>query len=165
MVADFEMDRAGMRQVARGQELRGSVRQIILRARAYAESIAPRRTGAYASSFEIRYSRITIRGMRRIAARLVNTDPQAALIEWGSKRTPAHRTLTRTLRWLGGNTTHMGFLGAPSIQTGAPRRLAVGAPAAQPIPTLDEFRAEQQRRRERDREYRRRRRRRRAGGD
>ncbi len=156
MVVEFEMDRRGMREVARGPELRAAVGIIAKKGQLYAEGIAPERSGHYKKSFQVNFARITIAGMRRVAARLVNTDPAAISIEWGTKRTPAHRTLTRTLAFLGGKTGLPGGRQERGVlhvrdQAGNLRPGLIGrAPAGglKPIPTLGQFREQQRRRRE-----------------
>lgn len=149
LVVEFEMDRRGMREIAHGPELRAAVGVIAAKGKAYAESIAPESTGDYKRSFGVAFSRVTVAGMRRIAARLYNSDPGAGGIEWGKnvggKRTPAHHTLTHTLAYLGGLPEARGTLPAP-----AP---GAAAPLAK-IPTLEQFRAAQARAQARDRRHR-----------
>ncbi len=145
LVIEFQMDRSGMREVARNPVLRGQVRAIAQKAKIYAETISPRETGAYASSFQIDMSRIMVRGMRRIAARLVNTDPAAIAIEVGTSGrggrggTPAHRVLQKTLAYISGT------LGTGHMLLSTPTRRAV---ELQPVPTIDEFRDRQRLQRE-----------------
>ncbi len=162
LVVEFEMDRKGMREVARGKELRAAVRIIAERGKAYAESISPERSGNYKRSFQVAMSRVMVAGMRRVAAKVVNTDPAAVPIEVGTAPreggggTPAHRVLQRTLAYLNGVPGPRQQLSAPSVQRG--RELAS-------IPTVAEFRERQRTQRERDRRYRRRRRNWRADND
>ncbi len=171
LTVEFEMDRGGIRKVAKGPELRAAVGLIAAKGKAYAESIAPHgRTGRYASSFEISFARITIAGMRRVAARLVNTHPQARAIEWGTKHTPAHHTLTKTLAYLSGRPgTGAGFEERGqlhsrdddgNLQPGLIGRAPAGG--LQPIPSFDNFRHAQDLNRQ-IRDARRRNRRRRGG--
>lgn len=161
MVVEFEMDRRGMAEVARGKELRLAVKTIAVRGKAYAESIAPEETGNYRKSFHVNIGQILVNGMRRVSAILANTDPAAIPIEVGTaprtkngRGTPAHRILRQTLVFLGGR-------GALTRLTGP----AVGASEARSIPTVEEFRERRRRQRESDRRHRQRRRRRRGGGD
>ncbi len=166
LVVDFELDRGGIRKIARDAPLRLAVREVATKAKAHAESIAPHRTGAYASRFEINFTRVTVRGLRRIGARLVNTDPAAAKIEWGTSKTPAHLTLTKTLQWLGGRPAAFVHIGGPE-RRGGPDSASAAARRRRtfkPIRTLEQFRADQAADRARDRRYRERRRRRRGRG-
>ncbi len=154
MVIEFEMDRKGMREVARGKELRTAVKAIATKGRVYAESISPERTGAYKRSFRINIGHVVVRGMRRVAAILANTDPAAVPIEVGSAAhngrpgTQPHRVLRRTLAYLGGDPGPRQTLTAPTVGSDAP---------LQSIPSVAEFRDRQRRRRERDRRHRNRR--------
>lgn len=43
-------------------------------------------TGLYARSWEVHPSTDVIKGMRRVCARLINTAPYSALVEWGGKK-------------------------------------------------------------------------------
>lgn len=52
----------------------------------YAIMISPRDEYTYIRSFEVKPTTVVVRGMRRVAARLINTSPHAALVEWGGKR-------------------------------------------------------------------------------
>lgn len=150
MVVEFEMDRNGMRKVAGGAELRLAVGIIARKGLAYAESIAPERTGDYKRSFDVVMSRVVVAGMRRVAAKLVNTDPAAAAIEWGAHvgggETPAHRTLGRTLAFLGSVPEPRGALGTPTRRT----------EPLKAIRPIDQFRRDRQRAIDRDRRHRRR---------
>ncbi len=99
MVVEFEMDRAGIREVAMGRELRKGVDEIVAKALPYAVNVSPERTGAYKAAWKLDTGGSSIvAGMRRVAARLVNTDAAAAAIEWGNKQgDPAHHTLREVL--------------------------------------------------------------------
>ncbi len=147
LVVEFEMDRRGMSEIARGKELRASVKAIALRGRAYAQSISPARTGNYRRSFHINMGQRLVAGMRRVAAVLANTDPAAVAIEVGTARrddgtggTPAHRVMQKTLTYLGGRSEVR--LSAPTVRSNAPTRA---------VPTIDEFRERQRQRRRRNR--------------
>jgi hypothetical protein len=52
----------------------------------YAISISPRDEYTYIRSFQVRPTTVLVRGMRRVAARLINTSQHSALVEWGGKR-------------------------------------------------------------------------------
>lgn len=51
----------------------------------YAISISPRDDGVYVRSFQVRPTTVMLRGMRRVCARLINTAPYSALVEFGGK--------------------------------------------------------------------------------
>ena len=42
-------------------------------------------TGSYRDSWKVYPSTAVVKGMRRVCARLINTSPHAALVEWGGK--------------------------------------------------------------------------------
>lgn len=98
---EFEMDYAGMRRVAVGPELKIACFLVAKKAQPYAESIAPEDTGQYKASFDVDMGHAWVAGMRRVAARLLNTDPGAAAIEFGSMHPEGfqagHHTLRKTL--------------------------------------------------------------------
>jgi hypothetical protein len=70
------------------------IEDVVERGKAHAEAAAPVDTGAYRSSFYV----------ERVGdeVRLVNDDPGAAAIEYGTRDTPAHRTITQTSDWIEG---------------------------------------------------------------
>lgn len=68
--------------------------------KAYAEGIAPRRTGKYAGSFEASAG-VRDGARRRAYGRLANTDSKALHLEFGTEDTPAHRTLGKALDIMG----------------------------------------------------------------
>ncbi len=153
MVVEFEMDRAGMRKIARGKELRVAVLAIAHKGRAYAEGISPVRTGDYRRSWRVNAGHVVVRGMRRVMASLVNTDPAAVPIEVGAAAhdgwpaTEGHHVLQKTLVFLGGDARQP--LTTPTVRT---------QQTMQPVPGIDEFRARQRERRQRERRSRGRRR-------
>jgi hypothetical protein len=51
----------------------------------YAISISPRDEYTYIRSFRVQPTTVLVRGMRRVAARLINTSQHSALVEWGGK--------------------------------------------------------------------------------
>jgi hypothetical protein len=101
--ARVEFDRAGMSAVLVGPDIRGVLATVAEIGRAYAEEIAPRRSGNYVRSFEVRADTIEFSGSPRAAATLINTAGYAAAVEWGYGRgatdpaPKAHRVLGRTL--------------------------------------------------------------------
>jgi hypothetical protein len=89
---------AEWRELATGPELTTAVTAIAEKGRAFAESIAPRRTGDYAASFEVNQTTETFRGRTRVAAQLANTSDHALLVELAD----GHRVMGRTLDFLNG---------------------------------------------------------------
>jgi hypothetical protein len=56
-------------------------------AKPIAIAISPRGpSGLYVRSWTVQPSTTVLRGMRRVCARLINTAPYAAVVEWGGKR-------------------------------------------------------------------------------
>lgn len=55
-------------------------------AKQIAINISPRGpSGLYVRSWQVRPGTTVVRGMRRVCAKLINTAPHAALVEWGGK--------------------------------------------------------------------------------
>jgi hypothetical protein len=143
MVVFFDMDRQGIRRIAVGPELRAACLAVVNAARPYAESISPVETGQYARSFSIAMGHTWVAAMRRVAARLVNTDPAAAAIEFGTSHGgPAHRVLQRTLAHINGGLRVPG-VGRANATLGLPR-LRVDV-RLEPIPSLPAFRHQRER--------------------
>lgn len=100
---EFEMDRKGIAEIAMGPRLREAVLDFAENeAKPYAVSISPRSDRQdhvhYADSFHVVPGAMMIRGMRRVAAHLINSAEHAAAVEWGNERVPrAQRILGRTL--------------------------------------------------------------------
>ncbi len=102
VTARFELDRKGIAACAMGPELRTVVLTFAgAEAKPYAVSISPRSDREhkhYADSFTVVPGAVMIRGMRRVAAHLINDAPHAAAVEWGNAKTPnGHRVLGRTI--------------------------------------------------------------------
>ncbi len=98
---EFQMDYPGMRKVAVGPELKTACYLIARKAQPYAEAISPEDTGHFKGSFDVDMGHAWVAGMRRVAARLLNTDEGAAAIEFGSRHPQGyqagHHVLRRTL--------------------------------------------------------------------
>ncbi len=59
-----------------------------------AEGIAPHHTGEYASSFRVEVG--VRKGPKpRAIAKVINDDPAAPYVEWGTSRTPRYRVMGR----------------------------------------------------------------------
>lgn len=98
----FDLDRKGIAECAMGPELHGSVVALATNeAMPYAIGISPRSRRQhqhYAESFVVAPGAMLIRGMRRVAAHLINTAPHAAALEWGNEHAPnGQHILGRTL--------------------------------------------------------------------
>lgn len=85
----YEPDRRSIARCAVGPELHEAVHDVVENiARPFAIGISPRRTGAYSRSFQLDTTYVAMgfpQLMTRVAARLVNTDPGAAAIEYGKR--------------------------------------------------------------------------------
>jgi hypothetical protein len=103
MSATFKPNSAGFRAMAVGPEIRAALRQVAEVGKEIAEELAQdfRVTGEYADSFEVSDETIEWQGRfsgPRAAARLTNTAPHAAAVEWGNEHSHRnHRVLGRTL--------------------------------------------------------------------
>lgn len=81
----YEPDFAGLGHVMRSHEMRAMLERRALAGKRFAESIAPRDTGDYASSFRVESSaRGTGRWSDRAEARLINGSSHAALVEYAN---------------------------------------------------------------------------------
>jgi hypothetical protein len=103
----FNLNRKGIAAIAVSREVRAAVHDVAEnKAKPFAISISPRsraRHKHYADSFHVEDTIVADIGappMARVASRLVNTAPQAIIVEKGADRTPAHRVLGRTLEQL-----------------------------------------------------------------
>ncbi len=103
----FDLDRKGMARVAVGEELKAAVTEVVAeRALPYARSSSPRSNRNhlhYADAFVVdNTSTVVLVGLRRVAARLVNTSGHAAAVEWGNAKTRGrgHHVLRQTLEHL-----------------------------------------------------------------
>ena len=94
----FKLDYEGLGELLRGPEMEVAMVAHLEPIKERAEAHAPVDTkgphpGRYKAAFEIES------GVRpdRAYGRLVNTAPEAILVEYGSKNNPRHRTLGRAL--------------------------------------------------------------------
>lgn len=108
LVVQFEMDRAGIAELAVGQALKDATLSVVAhRAMPYAISISPHgSTGNYVSSWRVEETFAIIAGLRRAACKLVNDSPHAAAVEWVSARGfgRGYGVLRRTLANLNGTS-------------------------------------------------------------
>lgn len=105
LTVDFELDRDGIAEIAVGPHLKDAVRHLAEhRAKPYAISISPVRKGkgggTYIRSFRVKDEHTVIAAMCRVAARLYNTAPHAAAVEFGNKHAKGQRILGRTVDFL-----------------------------------------------------------------
>lgn len=95
---------AGFKEMRNSPRVLGACLDAAKDGQRYGESIAPRDTGAYAASFNVRPTIVTTTGANpgpRVAAILENTSGHAAAVEWANSRTTrAHRVFARILAYL-----------------------------------------------------------------
>lgn len=106
-MATYRPSFKGLAELLRSPEMVAQMEAVAERGKAYAESIAPRHTGDYASRFSVASSRNGGVHHDRAVAYLINDDPASLSIEYGTgepngTRTPKHRTLGRTIDALRG---------------------------------------------------------------
>lgn len=78
----YKKDIAGLNRLMRSAGIRDVLRQAAEAAIPYAQAIAPERTGQYKSSFSVTTQDVAGPHMDRAGARLVNSSPHAAHVEW-----------------------------------------------------------------------------------
>lgn len=100
-MATYSPSFKGLAELLKSPEMVAAMESIAQRGKAYAESIAPRDTGEYASRFSVASSRSGGVHHDRAVAYLINDDPASLSIEYGTSDTPKHRTLGRTIDALG----------------------------------------------------------------
>ncbi len=116
VTAWYKPDRASIARCAVGPEITEAVRALaVFKAKPYAVSISPRSDSTEPGHVHYQDSFTVVMGftglspeaighppMRRAAARLYNTAPHAAAVEWGNQESGghAHRVLGRTLAYL-----------------------------------------------------------------
>lgn len=93
-MARFRADRAGLERFYRSEELQRALAQFAERGKAYAEQIAPVRTGHYRDSFRVRTG-VNRRGLAY--ARLENTAHYAIYLEYGTRYMARQRILGRSV--------------------------------------------------------------------
>jgi hypothetical protein len=93
-------DRAGTNELMTSPKMLAGMVAAAEKGRAFAESISPRATGEYARSFTIESTRRGGPSRDRAEARLVNTAPHAAAVEWVNNG--GERVLGRTVDFIEG---------------------------------------------------------------
>lgn len=81
------------RALVRSDALQGQLEDVARGAKAHAESIAPVKSGDYRDSFRVERT-------KGGGVWLINDDPAAVAIEFGSEDTEAHYVLSRTVDWI-----------------------------------------------------------------
>lgn len=97
MASSYKSDPAGMAALVNSPGMGAAMVQAAEVGRRYAESIAPRDTGEYARSFQVRQETVRFRGRfagNRAGAVLENTSDHAAAVEWGQGRHVLARAAT-----------------------------------------------------------------------
>jgi hypothetical protein len=90
--ARFKGNYKGIGQILRSVQMQREMEQRAKPIKARCVATSPRDTGAYASSFRIETG---IRPGRkpRAESKVINSDPAAPYVEWGTSRTPRHRVM------------------------------------------------------------------------
>lgn len=103
-MATFRLNSSGIGAMAVGPEVTAMLIEVADKGKAFAEGIAPRDTGEYASSFDVTVSVAKVGRYRRSVAKLQNNANHAAALEFGNKRTRGRRArvLGKTLTALRG---------------------------------------------------------------
>lgn len=111
LIVHFRLDRRGINALAKSDQIYDPCHQLATReALPYAESISPRSrredgTVHYQDSWNV--DRVTVSGigtppMTRTGARLINTSPQATIVEVGTSTSPRYRVLGEVIDHLNG---------------------------------------------------------------
>ncbi len=103
MATRYRASYKGIGEMLRSPEMQAHMRGRAEKVKAAAAAAAPRRTGTYASSFEVSSGVRESGRTRRAYGRVTNTDPKARWLEYGTGpgenglRTPRFRTLGKAL--------------------------------------------------------------------
>lgn len=92
--ARYRPDYKGLGRMLTSQQMQQEMAQRTEQMKGICEGDAPRDSGSYGSSFSVETG---IRAGRkpRAESKLINDDPAAAYVEWGTSRTPAARVMGR----------------------------------------------------------------------
>lgn len=94
----------GIGKMLRSKEMKAAMVARAEKIKAHAEAGAPRRTGAYASSFKVQSGQSRGPGDgRRAWAKVINTSDHATAVEWGAGATPRYRPLGHAASRFGGS--------------------------------------------------------------
>lgn len=89
-------DREGVVGILTSPPMQAALSRVGQNGKKIAESLAPVETGKYKASFEVRLSTRGRGKRKRAMVTLKNTDPKAAALEFGNKRSRGRRVLGRT---------------------------------------------------------------------
>lgn len=92
--ARFRGNYKGVGQILRSHQMQQEMKQRADRVKAKAETLAPHHTGQYAGSFRVEVG-VREGGKPRAMAKVINDDPAAPYVEWGTSRTPRFRVMGR----------------------------------------------------------------------
>lgn len=95
MSYNYRRDSRGLQALLTSTAMQDAVVEVAEDAAAFARSIAPRRTGKYADSFEVERAEFPGPGSPRKGAVVANTSEHAAAVEWGQNRHILGQTLAR----------------------------------------------------------------------
>ncbi len=107
----YDPDKKGMARCAVGKELTADVLKLAQKALRFAKTVSPPRSHK-AGKVHYRDAFILVPGtvsnigkppMRRVAVKLINTSPQAKIVEVGTARSPKYEVLRKTLDHLNGS--------------------------------------------------------------
>ncbi len=92
--AKFRGDYKGIGKMLRSKQMQREMETRAERVKSKAEGLAPRDSGRYADSFKVETG---VREGRkpRAVSKVVNDAPNAPYVEWGTSKTPRHRTMGR----------------------------------------------------------------------
>ena len=96
-MSDFRANYRGIGEMLLSPAMQAEMLRRADLAKAYAEAIAPRRTGQFAASFETSVVANGGHHRDRACATLANTDPDGLVIELGANGRPGHHTLVKAL--------------------------------------------------------------------
>lgn len=97
----YTEDNVGVTGIATSGEVQATLAVVLAKGQAFAEGIAPVRTGEYKSSFQIDFDTRGTGRSKRARGTLANTSDHAAAVEFGPGTRKGQRVLGRTLAQLG----------------------------------------------------------------
>lgn len=92
--ARFRGDYKGVGKILRSKQMQAAMESRADRVKARCVADAPRDTGNYASSFRVATG-VRTGGKPRAESKVINGDPAAPYVEWGTSRTPRYRVMGR----------------------------------------------------------------------
>lgn len=92
----FRQNYGGVGKMLRSPQMRAAMVTRAEKLKARMEAMSPRLTGNYGSSFQVTSGlQRGPGGGKRAWAKVVNTSPHAAYVEWGGRNTPRYRVMGR----------------------------------------------------------------------